>query len=210
VSYFVVIFFNIGLITCVNARRLQGRDATIGDGLVNAARHIGKILAWALVSATVGLILQAIEDRAGFAGQIASAIVGGVWSLVAFFAVPILVLEERGVADSLRESYSLIKKTWGESIVGAGSIALIFIATGILAFFGLLAALLAGNMIVFGIALVLFILLIAALAIVASAMQGIFVTALYTYARTGAVPAAFNKELIRNAFVPKQAGPGNI
>jgi hypothetical protein len=73
-----------------------------------------------------------------------------------------------------------------------------------------MATLVVGNMIIFGIALVLFILLVVVLAIVASAMQGIFVTALYTYARTGTVPAAFDKDLIQNAFVPKQAGPGNI
>jgi hypothetical protein len=209
VSYFVVIFFNTALITCVNAR-LNGRDMTAGEGLSNAVRHIGSIFAWALISATVGLILQIIHDKAGFIGQIATAIVGGVWSLVTFFVVPILILEDKGVVDSVKESVALIKKTWGESIVGSGSIMLIFVATGIVGFLLVFATLLVGNMIVFGIAMVLFILLVVVLAIVASAMQGIFVTALYTYARTGTVPAAFDKDLIQNAFVPKQAGPGNI
>jgi hypothetical protein len=209
VSYFVVIFFNTALITCVNAR-LTGKDMTSGEGLSNAVRHIGSIFAWALISATVGLILQIIHDKAGFIGQIATAIVGGVWSLVTFFVVPILILEDKGVVDSVKESVALIKKTWGESIVGSGSIMLIFVAIGIVGLLLVMATLLVGNMIMFGIALVLFILLVVVLAIVASAMQGIFVTALYTYARTGTVPAAFDKDLIQNAFVPKQAGPGNI
>jgi hypothetical protein len=209
VSYFVVIFFNTALITCVNAR-LNGKDMTAGEGLSNAIRHIGSIFAWALISATVGLILQIIHDKAGFIGQIATAIVGGVWSLVTFFVVPILILEDRGVVDSVKESVALIKKTWGESIVGSGSIMLIFVAIGIVGLLLVMATLFIGNMIIFGIALVLFILLVVVLAIVASAMQGIFVTALYTYARTGTVPAAFDKDLIQNAFVPKQAGPGNI
>lgn len=209
VSYFVVIFFNTALITCVNAR-LNGKDMTVGEGLSNAVRHIGSIFAWALISATVGLILQIIHDKAGFIGQIATAIVGGVWSLVTFFVVPILILEDKGVVDSVKESVSLIKKTWGESIVGSGSIMLIFVAIGIVGFLLVMATLVVGNMIIFGIALVLFILLVVILAIVASAMQGIFVTALYTYARTGTVPAAFDKDLIQNAFVPKLAGRGNI
>jgi hypothetical protein len=209
VSYFVVIFFNTALITCVNAR-LNGKDMTAGEGLSNAIRHIGSIFAWALISATVGLILQIIHDKAGFIGQIATAIVGGVWSLVTFFVVPILILEDRGVVDSVKESVALIKKTWGESIVGSGSIMLIFVAIGIVGLLLVMATLFIGNMIIFGIALVLFILLVVVLAIVASAMQGIFVTALYTYARTGTVPAAFDKDLIQNAFVPKQAGHGNI
>lgn len=209
VSYFVVIFFNTALITCVHAR-LNGKSMTIGEGLSHAIRHGGSILAWALISATVGLILQTIHDKAGFIGQIATSLVGGVWSLVTFFVVPVLVLEDKGVVDSVKESVSLIKKTWGESIVGSGSIMLIFIATGIAGLVIVMATLFFGNMIIFGVALVLFILLVVVLAIVASAMQGIYVTALYTYARTGTVPSAFDKDLIQNAFIPKKARHGNI
>jgi len=209
ISYFIVIFFNTALITCVNAH-FQGRKATISDGLSNAAQHLPTILAWALVSATAGMILRVVGRRAGFIGRVATALIGGIWSLVTFFVVPVLILEDKGVVDSVRESVVLIKKTWGESIVGSGSIMLIFIALCVIAFIGVLATLFVGNMVVFGIAFVAFILLVVVLAIVASAMQGIFVTALYTYARTGTVPAAFDKDLIENAFVPKHAGPGNI
>jgi hypothetical protein len=57
-----------------------------------------------------------------------------------------------------------------------------------------------------------FILLVAVVSVVASAMQGIFVTALYTYAKTGNVPTAFGKGVLENAFGPKQPvfGSGNI
>ena len=208
-SYFVVIFFNTALICCVSAR-LQGEDMSVGEGLSNAARHLPSILAWALVSATVGIILHLVQRRGGFIGRIAAALVGGMWSLVTFFVVPILILENKGVVDSVKESVSLMKRTWGESIVGSGSIMLIFIAIGIIGLLFVFATLLVGNMIVFGIAVVLFIILVVALAIIASAMQGIFVTALYMYARTGTVPAAFNKDLIQNAFIPAQSGPGTI
>jgi len=208
-SYFIVIFFNTALISCVNAH-LNGKEMSVGEGLANASRHLPSILAWALISATVGIILHLIEGRAGILGRIATAIVGGVWSLVTFFVVPVLILEDKGVLESVKESVALIKKTWGESIVGSGSIMLIFVAIGFVAFFGVLATLAIGNMVVFGVALVLFLLLVVILAVVAAAMQGIFVTALYTYARTGAIPSAFSRDLIQHAFVPKQAGPGNI
>jgi hypothetical protein len=63
----------------------------------------------------------------------------------------------------------------------------------------------------FLLAIALLVIVVAILAIVASAMQGIFVTALYTYARTGTVPSSFNKDLIENAFMPKQGSTqGNI
>lgn len=61
------------------------------------------------------------------------------------------------------------------------------------------------------IAIVLFVLLVAVLAIVASAMNGIFVVALYSYAKTGTVPALYRNDLVSDAFIPKQqSGPGTI
>jgi len=208
VSYFVVIFFNTALISCVNAR-LQGKDMSVGEGLSVAGRHIHTIFAWALVSATVGIILHLIEERSGIIGEIAGAIIGGAWSLVTFFVVPVLVLEDKGVFDSLKESFGLVKKTWGESIVGSASIGIIFGIIGAVGLFCFIGALFSGSMILIGIVLALFLVLIAILAVLASAMQGIFVTALYTYAKTGKVPDAFEPDLIRNAFVPKQ-NTGNI
>ena len=209
VSYFVVIFFNTALISCVNAR-LQGRDMSVGEGISNAMRHFTPILGWALLSATVGIILQLVRERGGIFGQISAAIAGGAWGLVTFFVVPVLVLEDKGVFDAIRESTSLIRKTWGESIIGSGSILLVFFFIGIVGFLGVLATMLLASFTVFALALVLFLALVIILAVVAAAMQGIFVTALYTYAKTGTVPSAFNADLIQNAFVRKQGGSGNI
>jgi hypothetical protein len=201
-SYFVVIFFNTALISCVNAR-LQGREMSVREGISIAFTHFTSILGWALISATVGIILNLLRERGGIFGQIASAIAGGAWGLVTFFVVPVLVLEDKGVFDAIKESTALIRKTWGESIIGSGSIMLVFILIGIVGILGVLATMLLGSPVVFGIALVLFIGLVIVLAVVAAAMQGIFVTALYSYAKTGTVPSAFNRDLIQNAFVQK-------
>jgi hypothetical protein len=202
VSYFVVIFFNTALVSCVNAR-LQGREMSVGEGLRTALNHFTSILAWALVSATVGIILQLLREEGGAVGRIAASLVGGAWGLVTFFVVPILVLEDKGVFEAIGESTALIKKTWGETIIGSGSIMFVFVIVGIIGLVATLATLLLGSATIFGIALVLFIGLVIVLAVVAAAMQGIFVTALYTYARTGTVPSAFRNDLIQNAFVQK-------
>lgn len=205
-SYFVVIFFNTALISCVNAK-LQGRDMPVGEGLSVALAHFIPILGWALVSATVGVILHALKERAGIAGQIAAALVGGAWGLVTFFVVPILVLENKGVFESIGESAALIRKTWGESIIGAGSITLVyFFLVAVLIVATIAAIFVAAMMQLSGV-----ILLIVALALIIGillavtgfAMQGIYVTALYTYAKTGTVPAAFHRDVIQNAFVRK-------
>jgi hypothetical protein len=211
VSYFVAIFFNTALITCVHAL-LQGRETSIRDGLSNSVRHIVPILMWAIIAATVGMILRTVQNRVGFIGKIAVAIVGGIWSLVTIFVVPVLVLEDKGVVDATKESIALFRKTWGESVVGSISIGVIFGAILIVGLLGVFAALLAGSAAVILLAIALFVVLLAVVSVVASAMQGIFVTALYTYAKTGNVPTAFGKGVLENAFVPKQPafGPGNI
>jgi len=209
VSYFVVIFFNTALISCVNAR-LSGKPMSVKEGIANSAKHLPAIIGWALIAATVGLVLNLLEERAGFIGDIVLAVIGGVWTLVTFFVVPVLVLEDKGVVDSLKESVSLVKKTWGESIVGSASMAIIFVIIGIIAALGLFALMLLGNPAVFVAGLAVFLLFVVLLAVTYSAMQGIFVTALYQYAKTGTVPSAFDRDLIANAFRPKQAGPGQI
>jgi hypothetical protein len=203
VSYFVVIFFNTALISCVNAK-LQGKEMSVTEGLSVSARHLPSILAWALVSATVGLILHLLHERSGWIGQIIVSLLGGAWGLITFFVVPVLILEDKGVVDAVKESVSLIRRTWGESIVGSGGIAVIFVIIGAIGFVGVIITLLLGNVVLFGIALAAFLVLVVILAVLAAAMQGIFVTALYTYAKTGTVPQAFERDLIQNAFIPKQ------
>ena len=202
VSYFVVIFFNTALISCVNAK-LNGKDMSVGEGLSNSAKHLPAILGWAILSATVGLVLHILEERSGLIGQIVLSIIGGAWALVTYFVVPVLILEDKGVFESLGESFALIKKTWGESIVGSAGMAVVFVIIGVLASLLVFATLLLGNAVIFGAALVLFLVLLVLLAVVYYAMQGIFVTALYTYAKTGTVPSVFNPDLIQNAFAPK-------
>ncbi len=210
VSYFVVIFFNTALISlcqCTAERKgdvskrgsfqrskAPSRNHRMGNPFRNCR-------AW---------YLNLLQERAGFIGDIILSIIGGVWSLVTFFVVPVLVLEDKGVVDSLKGSVDLIKKTWGESIVGTAGMAIVFVIIGVVAGLGVLATMALGNMVVFGVALGLFLAFIVILAVIYSAMQGIFVTALYTYAKTGSVPSAFNNDLIQNAFAPKQPGTGNI
>jgi Family of unknown function (DUF6159) len=209
VSYFVVIFFNTALVSCVSAK-LNGRDMSVGEGLSNSAKHLPAILGWAIISATVGIVLHLLERRSGLLGQIVFSLLGGAWALVTYFVVPVLILEDKGVFESLGESFALIKKTWGESIVGSAGMAVVFVVIGVIGALVVLGTLFLGNAALFLAVLALFLILIVVLAVVYYAMQGIYVTALYTYAKTGTVPSAFHQDLIKNAFAPKQSGPGNI
>lgn len=170
-----------------------------------------RILAWAIIAATVGLILRMIEERSGLLGKIAAALAGGVWSLVTMFVVPVMIFEEKGVFTSMKESLTLFKKTWGEAVVGNISIGVVFAAIAFVGVIFLIGAMFVAGFAGLLIALPFFILLIIILAIVASVMNGIFVVALYIYAKTGSIPTVYSSDLIKNAFIPKkQSGSGLI
>ena len=76
VSSAIVIFFNAALVAAA-LERLRGGDPNIGSGLRAASARLPQILAWALISVIVSIILQALRERGGIAGQVA-AWIGGV------------------------------------------------------------------------------------------------------------------------------------
>ena len=80
-SYLITIFFNVGLMHCASIR-MSGGTPTVADGFKGALARLGSIFLWSLVSATVGMVLRAIEGRAGLIGKIVSSIFGLAWSLL--------------------------------------------------------------------------------------------------------------------------------
>jgi hypothetical protein len=209
-SWFITVFFNVGVMTCA-AKRMDGGDPTVADGFRGAFAHILPILAWSLVSATVGVVLRAIEERASILGQIAAALIGLAWSFLTYFAVPVIIFENAGIGRAISRSGELFKRTWGEAVVGETGMGLFF---GLLAMIGILPVLAAVVLCVQGaialpaaiaigsIAVVYWI----ALAVVSAALQGIFHVALYRYASTGQVPHEFPQELVAGHWRPKTAG----
>ena len=76
-NYFVIIFFNAGLIDCAKIR-MEGGDPTVGDGLRAAWARLPAILGWAVLVATVGLVLRMIEERSNLVGKIVAGLLGSL------------------------------------------------------------------------------------------------------------------------------------
>jgi hypothetical protein len=127
VSAFVVVFFNAALVYAADAR-LHGHSVSIGEALRFASSRAHVLLPWALVSATVSVVLRAIEERAGVLGRIVGAIAGVAWSLVTFLVLPVLVVEGLGPMAALKRSGELFKRTWGEQVVSSAGIGLLALA----------------------------------------------------------------------------------
>lgn len=209
--YFVVIYFNTALITCARIR-LTGGNPVFMDGIRNANAHLVPIFIWAMISATVGLALHLLQERAGFIGQIIIGLIGAAWSLITYFAIPVMIFEEKGPVDAIKQSASLFRKTWGETLIGQVSIGLVFVILAVVGIVPVVLALMSGSFTLFLILLAIFIIYVAILMVIGSSLQGVYNTALYLYATTGNVPEAYSKELIENAFAPKPVGGmrGNI
>ena len=194
-SYFTVMFFNAALIATA-MERLRGRPADIGYGLSKASSHIPAILGWAIIAATVGLILNAIRDRTdNFLGQIALAIAVGVWAYMTFFVVPVLIVEGLGPVAAIKRSGALLKGTWGNQVTANFSFSFIYIGAALVAF--LPAALLFSVSPLLGV--IVGVPLVALAMGTVQALEGIFKAALYDYA-TGSTPVGFQQADMRSAY----------
>jgi hypothetical protein len=209
---YVTIFFQAALVLAANDR-MTGGSPTLGSALSMASANAGRILPWALISATVSVVLQAIQQRAGFVGRLVIGLVGLAWTLVTLLVLPILVIEQVGVKDAFGRSAEAFKRTWGENVVGNGGIGIIgvigmligLVVCGPIVFVGVSNS--STPMIVAGIAL--FVVWMVLVSVFTAAMNGVFRTALYRYAVLGEEPRGFTHDQIAGAFKPKTSRLGS-
>lgn len=207
--YFVIFFFNTALVGAA-LERLEGGNPTLGSAFSLSLQRIGPILGYAALSATVGVLMAAVVERFGaLLGRLLGVGFGFVWTVTTFLVVPILAAQGVGPITAVAESASLVRKTWGENLIGnvGISLAMSAIAFTIMVFGGLfgLAAYRQGSpelvvMIVSAAAA-----LIALSAVVGSALQGIYVAAVYRYAVSGEPPWGFDKFALEGAFRKKDS-----
>ena len=191
---FAVVFFNCALAACAHAH-FSGAEPTLGYGLRHAGARLAPILAWALLSTTVGFILNAIGRRASWAGKLATWIFGFAWGMATYLVVPVLIAEDRGAFGSIRRSAQLARETWGDQIVADirfGWRALFFFIPCLV--LGALGA--NGYPILLPVAAAYFIIAAAVL----SAAKGIFEVALYRYAALDETPADWSPEILPGIF----------
>ena len=201
-TYFVATFCNAALVGCA-LLRFNGQTPTVGDGFRTAMARLPQIFAWALVSATVGMLLKAVENVHEKAGEFIASLLGMAWSALTFFVVPILVVEKVGPIQAVSRSISILKNTWGEALVGRGGIGFVLFLVAIPLFLmGALGIyLLAMHMTVLGIAvLVVTGICFMIYAAVSSAMNTILMAAIYQYAVGDHVPEAFDRDGFAGAF----------
>jgi len=202
VNYFVIVFFNVALVGVANSR-LMGGTWTFRDGLELAWARKGTILQWALLAATVGVILRTLEERLGLIGRLIMRIIGFAWTLACYFVVPVLAFEDLTPVDAVKRSAKLFRDTWGEKVIGGFSLSLVSLVLMLPGVGLVIVAAYLGGGIGFLLGLAVMFLYFLLLSVFMSAVGGIFNAALYRYACFKQAPPAFSPELIASAWAPK-------
>jgi hypothetical protein len=206
VAYTAVFFCGTALAYVVKAR-MDGQTGDI-SGWAFARSRFGAIVGYGLIAASVGVALQVIADRFKLGGQIAAAIGGAAWSVATFLVVPVLVTENIGPIEAIKRSGSLLRKTWGEQIIGNAGIGLV---TGLAM---LVVGLIGAALIALAIAVDVTALIVLAIAVtvialgimaaISSALDSIYRMAVYRYAANGNTSDFPAAEMLPTAFAPKR------
>ena len=190
-NYFVITFFNSAVVGAA-VQELSGHSPTFGSSMRSATNRLPQILGWSLASATVGLILRAIEG-----------LLGAAWTMTTFLVVPVIVVEGKGPIDAFKSSASLLRKTWGEQLTGNFGFGLIFFLLAIPAVIVLVLGFAVGGPIGGIIAVALAVIYMIVLSLIQSTLQGIFQAVVYLYAARGETPDEFDASMLRGAMVAK-------
>jgi hypothetical protein len=206
VLYTVIFYFNTALVGAT-MMRLDGGVPTLGDGLRIANSRLGAIIGYALIAATVGMILRAIQERVGFLGDIIVGLIGAGWTAATFLVVPVLVVRDISAIEAVKESAGMLKRTWGENVIGQvgmsfafGLIIFALISVGAV-LIGLAASVSAGLAITLAVLLLLAVIFTA---LVQTTLTGIYSAALYRYAASGETTVGFDNGALQAAFLPKR------
>lgn len=203
----IIIYFN-SVLTNIVISRVNGKNISKSESFSQINAKLGSVIGFAVISATVGVILNIIKDRGGKAGELVSAIGGTAWNIATYLAIPVLVVEGVGPMEAVKKSAALLKKTWGQQLAGGFSMGIVMFLISIpLIFLGLLVIFIGAGQdstptILFGVGLTVFIVII--LITISSALNAIFRAVLYKYAADGQVVPGFDPSLVQNAFKQKE------
>jgi hypothetical protein len=208
VTYTIIFFFNTALVGSV-MQALSGGKASIGAGMSLAFSKLVVIIEYALIASTVGIILSLLRNKGGLLGKIVAFLGDLAWNVATFLVIPALAANNIGPVAAIKMSASLLRKTWGEQIIGGIG----FGFFSFLAFFAI--ALVSAPIFLLGLSTkpasvplmilggAVFIFGLVALGIVNSTLGSIYKTVLYKFAADGSNPLNFDQKLLSGAFKQK-------
>lgn len=211
IAFFVIFMYNAGLAAHV-LDIFRGKSQDYKYYMKIAWSKRVTIFFYSLITATIGLILHAIEQRSRWIGYIVSRILGALWSLANLFTIPIIVESDSSAPSAIKQSTKLFLSRWGENIAARitfGGLALVIYLLVLVPFFAL-ALILSTFLGTFGLILLIAMVIASIILFVTveTAASNVLSTALYFYARYQQIPAAYDPELLNSVFIPKKKRGG--
>jgi hypothetical protein len=219
-NYFIVNMSNAALISSVFSI-MDGGTPTVQSGYEVAMSRVGKIFTFSAIAATVGVIAQIIRQSGresknlviSILASILASTILGIWSVISFFVLPIILAENLDVFAALKRSTQLFRDTWGENLGSS-------FAFGCALFLGFLAAAAPGAILTFVGAsansgfltvtgIILLVVVVALFSLISSGINAILQAALYRYAinkeANKPAPNLFPEAELASAYAPKGA-----
>jgi Family of unknown function (DUF6159) len=195
--FFITIYFNVALLGAARLS-IEGKDTSFSDGVSIANNHLSQIIGWALLSGSIGLVLNILEANEKI-GQWVAALIGTAWTLISYFVIPVMIFENENPFAAVGRSTRIMRDTWGENIgaqfgLGLTMFAAIFVTAVVCI---LLAVLIPGAALV---TIPLLIISVFVIGLMGTTAKSVLTVGLYKFAVEGDAPGAFNNEELKQAF----------
>jgi hypothetical protein len=197
---FLVAYFSAALIAAVHYR-IAGGTPDFRFGLEAANDRLGAIALWAVIAGTAGFFFRRLGVGASArSGDLFGALThGAATSLV----TPVMMVEGSPPLDAMRRAGEMFRETWGRQLVGNFGFAPIYL--GLLAVSIILAGGLYGIGVSSGYAVISGLVPFTLAAATLKCLDAVFTAALYNYAAVGETDGPFAEDVLRGAYVVKNA-----
>ncbi|MDD5687832.1 MAG: DUF6159 family protein [Elusimicrobia bacterium] len=187
---------------------LKGESVSIRRGLIFASSKVKQIFLWSLFAGLVGYLISLLEQKVGFVGKIIIKFIGIAWSVSSIFVAPaIIVSEEPNPIKLLKNSATIIKKTWGESLIGYLGVNF----ASLLIIFAPLIVIIVSMFLFVKLALFfmgIYLLIIIIYAFLTNIISQIYKCALYLFAYENYIPVPYTQEMMYMGW-RKKKGSGS-
>ena len=197
--------FSQGAIAHTVITRLRGGNATLGQALWVAAGRWQALLAWSMITATVGLVLRILAKRFKLLGRWVIALIGVAWEVLTYFVAPAIIIENKGSIAAIKQSGRTLKQTFGETVmtnIGLGLAMFLFYVVAFVFSMGVfIIGFQSGTTAGFFIAFSVVFVVLSALGLLSAALNAILKTLLYAYVMEHTTSPDFNSELLENVLI---------
>ena len=181
--------------------RMSGGDPTVRSAMGRAAKHLPSLFGWAVITATVGILIRMLRERLGALGSILTWFAEAAWAIATYLVVPAIIVDDEGPISGIKRSGGLVRQTWGENLIsqaGFGLLGFVLMLPAVIV--GVLIGLIVPGAVGVVVGTAVGLAGVVTVMVVVGALGIYFKTALYVYATDGQVLGGYDADQMRDSF----------